>query len=329
MKKFNTEYRMQNTEYSHSCSERKGFTLMELIIYSSVLIVSVGLISNIVYVTSKANSRVQAEEALNNQLFRLEEIFRQKIEPAKKINSVSFSQLELASNDESKNPTIFSLINDVLYLKEGSGSQLPLNDVDKVKITSLSFSMIAGGGSSISGTNHYAWNDQVGWIDFSHNIQVPPAEGELKGAAHIVSDSSYIFLDCLYTNSCEQINYKISSDSNGNLSGWAWSENYGWISFSSSTDDSIYDYGVKVSTSTGEFDGYAWSENIGWISFNCKTGGEGGTDICLTSDYKVQDLRLQKSAIKVEITLQYNSPKPELAVYKNASFVFNIMTPTE
>ena len=33
--------------------------------------------------------------------------------------------------------------------------------------------------------------------------------------------------------------------------------------------------------------GYAWSENIGWISMNCKTGGATGNDICDTSNYKV------------------------------------------
>lgn len=70
-----------------------------------------------------------------------------------------------------------------------------------------------------------------------------------------------------------------------NLSGFAWSENIGWISFNSTSDGSAVSYGVNVDTSTqgaggiGLFSGYAWSENIGWISFNqsditgiCPTG---------------------------------------------------------
>ena len=36
-----------------------------------------------------------------------------------------------------------------------------------------------------------------------------------------------------------------------------------------------------------DLSGYAWSDNIGWISFNCQEGGPGGSDICGTSDYKV------------------------------------------
>ena len=64
-----------------------------------------------------------------------------------------------------------------------------------------------------------------------------------------------------------------------NVSGWAWSENIGWISFNcyneydgvleSHCTDAGYDsdYGVNIEPSTGNFSGYAWSENIGWISF--------------------------------------------------------------
>lgn len=70
-----------------------------------------------------------------------------------------------------------------------------------------------------------------------------------------------------------------------NLSGFAWGENTGWISFNSTSDGSAVSYGVNVDISTqgaggiGLFSGYAWSENIGWISFNqsditgiCPTG---------------------------------------------------------
>lgn len=60
---------------------------------------------------------------------------------------------------------------------------------------------------------------------------------------------------------------KIQAGSADNVSGWAWSENIGWISFNSTNTDAAIDYGVSIDTSTGDFSGYAWSENIGWISF--------------------------------------------------------------
>ena len=59
-----------------------------------------------------------------------------------------------------------------------------------------------------------------------------------------------------------------------NTSGFAWSENIGWVSFNSISDGSIIDYGVSVSLSTGDLSGHAWSEHIGWISFNRSETGD-------------------------------------------------------
>jgi hypothetical protein len=335
MKNFNTQYPIPNTQYRKA---RKAFTLMELLIYSGILVVSAGLIGGIVYTISKANLRTQVNEELNNQLILFEEVFRQKIQIAKGINSISGSLLSLEMSDANKNPTVFTLTNNVSYIKEGSGSQVALNNSDKVKVTSLSFTPTGPERVSISSTHHYAWNDQVGWIDFAYpggNVQVPTGAGELKGLAYVLSDSHWISLNCISTDSCSTVDYKATSSADGILSGWAWSENFGWISFNCLSDDSCdsFDYAVTVATSTtdqyeaGEFDGYAWSENIGWVSFNCKTGGANKADICLTSDYRVQDLRLRTSAVKVDITLQYNSEKPELAVSRTNTFVFNLITP--
>lgn len=47
-----------------------------------------------------------------------------------------------------------------------------------------------------------------------------------------------------------------------NVSGWAWSDNTGWISFYGNN------YGVDVNETTGAFSGYAWSDAIGWIDFS-------------------------------------------------------------
>ena len=60
---------------------------------------------------------------------------------------------------------------------------------------------------------------------------------------------------------------KIEAGTTDNISGWAWSENIGWISFNNTSGGGSTNYGVNVDTSTGAFSGYAWSENIGWIKF--------------------------------------------------------------
>ena len=48
------------------------------------------------------------------------------------------------------------------------------------------------------------------------------------------------------------------------LSGYAWSENIGWIKFQGPNAS----YGVAIDETTGALSGYAWSENLGWIKFN-------------------------------------------------------------
>ncbi len=66
-----------------------------------------------------------------------------------------------------------------------------------------------------------------------------------------------------------ELAYAGSSD---NVSGYAWSEKTGWISFNCEDTGlscaTTGDWGVDIDISTGIFYGYAWSENLGWISFN-------------------------------------------------------------
>jgi len=314
---------------------KKAFTLMELLLYSGILVISAGLIGGIFYTVSRANLKTQAENEVNNQMTRLEEVFRQKIEAAKGVNTISGSLLELNMGNSTSTFSL-SATNNALYLQEAGGSQMNLNDPDKVKVTSLIFTPAGASGASMSGTYHYAWSGNYGWIDFAYsggNVRVPIGAGDLNGGAYVLSSGNWIALNCAFMDCCSTSNFKVSSDANGNLSGWAWSESFGWISFASTTPIT---YGVKVATTTtanyeaGEWDGYAWSENIGWISFNCKTGGDNQTNICTTnSDYRVQTLRTSISAVKVDITLQYNSTRSEQQITRSNSFVFNILTPAK
>jgi hypothetical protein len=68
-----------------------------------------------------------------------------------------------------------------------------------------------------------------------------------------------------------------TAGSAGDLSGWAWSDNIGWISFSCEdlkTCGKVL-YGMKVSDG-GNLSGYAWSENIGWVSVESGTKLQNG-----------------------------------------------------
>ena len=59
-------------------------------------------------------------------------------------------------------------------------------------------------------------------------------------------------------------------------SGFAWSENGGWLNFASD-DGGVMVYDDYLS-------GYIWSENLGWISLNCAN-----TNSCETSNYKISN----------------------------------------
>lgn len=61
----------------------------------------------------------------------------------------------------------------------------------------------------------------------------------------------------------------------GVISGYAWSENTGWINFAPQGG------GVILNGDTRELKGYAWGENTGWISFNCLDASS-----CAAADYK-------------------------------------------
>jgi len=72
--------------------------------------------------------------------------------------------------------------------------------------------------------------------------------------------------------------FKSNTRATGNteyLSGYAWSDTIGWISFSNCTDPSTstgctgipYQVTYDDSNNPADLDGYAWSSNVGWIHF--------------------------------------------------------------
>ncbi|MBI4087548.1 MAG: hypothetical protein HY434_01835 [Candidatus Liptonbacteria bacterium] len=137
---------------------------------------------------------------------------------------------------------------------------------------------------SATSTSHWAWNDLIGWIDLYNTQTITVATQNLTGYAS--SSVGDISLDCHTTsigNICSTSNYQVTNDGSGNLSGWAWNDQYGWISFDCHNNNGCgtSNYEVYVD-SAGDFQNYAWNDILGWTSFNCaNTGG------CGTSNYKV------------------------------------------
>jgi len=59
-------------------------------------------------------------------------------------------------------------------------------------------------------------------------------------------------------------NEKVLAAGSGNMNGYAWSSNIGWINTNNTVTNN---YKVSISNTDGTFSGYAWSDGIGWIDF--------------------------------------------------------------
>ena len=145
--------------------------------------------------------------------------------------------------------------------------------------------------TNVDSVERYAWNNIVGWIDFHGTHTVKVETDKLTGYAS--SDVGDIELDCATSPTppadCASFpGWQVTNDGNGNLSGWAWNNAIGWISFDcTQTNNCFFPYRVTIDQN-GYFQNYAWNNVIGWISFNCANPGTNGCNPPSGSNYKVK-----------------------------------------
>lgn len=115
----------------------------------------------------------------------------------------------------------------------------------------------------VSEKQRYAWGENNGWIDFN------PGRAGLKIGSNVLA--GWIFIKKLgwvhlgdgsprdgyrYSNN-DRRDYGVNNDGEGDLFGWGWGENIGWINFDK----------VRINRE-GVFSGSANSPKIGLITFN-------------------------------------------------------------
>ncbi len=122
--------------------------------------------------------------------------------------------------------------------------------------------------TTINSTNHHAYGANLGWLDW---------RGDTNNGAVI---GEYVCPGCLYAANVGWVSlgggapangiryqndsaadYGVNHDGLGNLRGYAWGANIGWVNFANKG-------APKVDLVTGRFTGYAWSANCGWISLS-------------------------------------------------------------
>ncbi len=135
----------------------------------------------------------------------------------------------------------------------------------------------AGAGHNVLG---FAWSENIGWISFNSDNCDTDNNGFI--------DTDATVLGCGGDNSTDvAFDYGVNVDLAGNVSGYAWSENIGWISFEPADIVGCPAGICQPSLAGGIFSGWARALNHGggwdgWISLNCVNSG-----VCAASNYKV------------------------------------------
>ncbi|MBN1475128.1 hypothetical protein JXA47_00075 [Candidatus Sumerlaeota bacterium] len=138
--------------------------------------------------------------------------------------------------------------------------------------------------SNIDPANHFAWGENIGWINFygqgtgdaatpppvvTHNFMCGFVWGENVGWINLGDGAPDDGV--AYSQAAGDTGVNVDS-ATGDLSGYAWGENIGWINFGWASPPSASR--ARIDIATGKFNGYAWGENVGWIHLNgSSTGG--------------------------------------------------------
>ena len=122
--------------------------------------------------------------------------------------------------------------------------------------------------TTIDPANKYAWGANIGWMDWRGDTNNGAVIGEYVCSGYLyAANVGWICLgNGSPTNGIQYQNassndFGVNQDGLGNLHGFAWGANIGWIAFETNG-------APKVDLLTGKLSGYAWSANCGWISLS-------------------------------------------------------------
>ena len=132
----------------------------------------------------------------------------------------------------------------------------------------LQLSTSAFAATTIDPANRYAYGANAGWLDLRGDTSHGAVIGQYVCSGNFYSaNAGWINLGSgspangIYYQNNSNGDYGVNQDGHGNLRGYAYGANIGWIYFE--------DTGVpKVDLHTGVLSGYVWSANCGWISLS-------------------------------------------------------------
>jgi hypothetical protein len=132
----------------------------------------------------------------------------------------------------------------------------------------LSIPLRGKSATTINSTNNFAYSANLGWLNWRGDVANGAVIGEYVCSGSIyVADVGWISLGSgsptngIYYQNFSSNDFGVNQDGLGNLRGYAYGANIGWINFENTG-------APKVDLRTGNLTGYVWSANCGWISLS-------------------------------------------------------------
>ena len=130
---------------------KKGFTLVEMILYVSICSILLLTISTFLSFLLGARIRSQAITEVNQQGFRAMNLMTLTIRNGRSIENPSLGgttgSLSMTTKDTLLNPTMFDVASGTLRITEGSGRPIPLTN-SRVVMSNVSFQNLSASSSA-------------------------------------------------------------------------------------------------------------------------------------------------------------------------------------
>ena len=135
--------------------------------------------------------------------------------------------------------------------------------------------LAASAATTINAVNRFAYGANIGWMDWRGDVANGAVIGAFVCSGYIyAADTGWISLGggtpangVRYLNN-SGTDFGVNHDGTGDLRGYAYGANIGWLTFTNrDANGATYD-GPKVDLLTGRLSGFVWSANCGWISLS-------------------------------------------------------------
>jgi hypothetical protein len=139
----------------------------------------------------------------------------------------------------------------------------------------LNIAFVAGAATTINSVNRFSFVANIGWMETRGNDVDGAVIGEFACSGFIyAANAGWIHLGngsplngIRYQNN-SATDFGVNHDGLGNLRGYAYGANIGWLTFTNRDASGASFDGPAVDLVTGRMRGFIWSANCGWISLS-------------------------------------------------------------